>query len=467
MPKTEFLRLAARIGALSRNYTRRRKLLRTEPRTSRPATAVADVPVVRHWKARQRAEHAAFITLPGVTATRMRGPVTMRPVVVTGLGFGVLGPLQLSVDGQPVPLGAPKQRAVLAMLLINRNRPVSRDSLINATWEDSQQPDQVHNLHVYVANLRKILATAGVDPRTVLASARPGYRLSVPDAASDLGRFNTEKAAGVQAAAAGRFGQASDRLSAALAQWRGPVLDDLREFRFVEAFAAALVEDKVVAHTVRAEAEIACGRAHSVIGELEALVVEHPYREPLWAQLITAYYLAERQTDALDAYRRLRATLSEDLGIEPGPTLRTLQQQILHQERLEVQQIAQSDAAGIATILESHISSSDPAAPFHRAQLRDVAGRCYPLEAVATGIGRHDDNDVVLDDPKVSRYHATIIDTGASFVINDLRSANGVEVADQRIRGSATLYDGDVISIAGYRFTFEAAPTEAHDHDPT
>ena len=146
---------------------------------------------------------------------------------------------------------------------------------------------------------------------------------------------------------------------------------------------------------------------------------------------------------------------------------RTLQQQILHQERLEVQQIAQSDAAGIATILESHISSSDPAAPFHRAQLRDVAGRCYPLEAVATGIGRHDDNDVVLDDPKVSRHHATIIDTGASFVINDLRSANGVEVADQRIRGSATLYDGDVISIAGYRFTFEAAPTEAHDHDPT
>jgi DNA-binding SARP family transcriptional activator len=141
----------------------------------------------------------------------------MRPVAVSGLGFGVLGPLQLSVDGQPVPLGTPKQRAVLAMLLINRNRPVSRDSLISATWEDSPQPDPVHNLHVYVANLRRILGTAGVDARTVLASARPGYRLSVPDAACDLGRFNTEMAAGVQAAAAGRFGQASDRLSAALA----------------------------------------------------------------------------------------------------------------------------------------------------------------------------------------------------------------------------------------------------------
>jgi SARP family transcriptional regulator, regulator of embCAB operon len=382
----------------------------------------------------------------------------MRRVVVTGLGFGVLGPLQLSVECKPVPLATPKQRAVLAMLLINRNRPVPRDSLINAIWEDSPQPDPVHNLHVYVANLRRILGKAGVDPRTVLASARPGYRLSVPDAAYDLGRFNTEKAAGVQAAAAGRFGQASDRLSAALAQWRGPVLDDLREFRFVETFASALVEDKVVAHTVRAEAEIACGRAHSVIGELEELVVEHPYREPLWAQLITAYYLAERQTDALDAYRRLRATLSEDLGIEPGPTLRTLQQRILRQERLDVQQIAQSDAAGIATLLERHTSSSNPAGPSNRAQLRDAAGRCYPLEEVATAIGRHEDNDVVLDDAKVSRHHATIIDTGASFVINDLRSANGIEVAHQRIRGCATLCDGDVISIAGYRFTFEVAP---------
>jgi DNA-binding SARP family transcriptional activator len=318
-----------------------------------------------------------------------------------------------------------------------------------------------------VANLRKILGSAGVDPRTVLASARPGYRLSVADAAFDLGRFNTEKAAGVQAAASGRFGQASDRLSGALAQWRGPVLEDLREFRFVETFATALVEDKVVAHVVRAEAEIACGRADSVIGELEELVVEHPYREPLWAQLITAYYLAERQTDALDAYRRLRATLSEDLGIEPGPTLRALQERILRQDRLDVQQIAQSDAASIATVLERHTSSSNPATPSNRAQLRDAAGRCYPLEAVAIGIGRRDDNDVVLDDPKVSRYHATIIDTGASFVINDLRSANGVEVAHQRIRGSATLCDGDVITIAGYQFTFELAPVEAHVRDPT
>jgi SARP family transcriptional regulator, regulator of embCAB operon len=383
--------------------------------------------------------------------------MTSSSVVASGLDFGVLGPLQVRVNRQPVPLGTPKQSAVLALLLINRNRPVPRDSIIAAVWdEDSPQADAIHNLHVYVANLRKVLGSSGVDPKTVLASARPGYQLNVPDAACDLGRFNTEKAAGVQAAAAGRFGQASDRLSAGLAQWRGSVLDDLREFRFVQSFATALVEDKVVAHVVRAESEIACGRGDSVIGELEDLVAEHPYREPLWTQLITAYYAAERQNDALDAYRRLRTVLSDELGIEPGPTLRTLEQRILRQEPLDVAQIAQNDASEILTTLERHTTTSSPAGS-SRAQLRDAAGRCYPLETVTTGIGRRADNGVVLDDPKVSRYHATIIDTGANFVINDLRSANGVKVCNQRIRGSATLSDGDVVSIGGYQFTFEIA----------
>jgi SARP family transcriptional regulator, regulator of embCAB operon len=377
---------------------------------------------------------------------------------LAGLDFGVLGPLQVRVNRESVALGTPKQSAVLALLLINRNRPVPRDSIINAIWdEDSPEADAIHNLHVYIANLRKVLGAAGVDPKTVLASARPGYQLNAPDAACDLGRFNTEKAAGVQAAAAGRFALASDRLSAALAQWRGPVLDDLREFRFVEPFAAALVEDKVVAHVLRAEAEIACGRADSVIGELEDLVSEHPYREPLWTQLITAYYLADRQTDALDAYRRVRSTLSDELGIDPGPKLRTLHDRILRQEPLDVQQVAKSDASEVVTILELHTSTTNAAASTNRAQLRDVAGRCYPLETVVTGIGRHPDNGVVVDDPKVSRYHATIIDTGASFVINDLRSANGVLLARERVRGSASLTDGDVISVGGHQFTFEIA----------
>src|SRR6201991_526340 len=248
----------------------------------------------------------------------------MAVMTETGATFGVLGPLQIRVNGEPVALGTPKQRAVLAMLLINRNRPVATDALIEAAWEQFPPPDPRASLHSYVSNLRKLLAGIGVDSQTTLVSAPPGYRLSVPETHCDIGRFVLDKAAGVQAAASGKFEQACQHLSAALSEWRGPVLEDLRDFQFVDAFATALVEDKVVAHSARAEAEIACGRGYAVIGELESLTGEHPYREPLWAQLIIAYYLSDRQSEALDAYPRLTTTLAGDLGIARGPTLRAL-----------------------------------------------------------------------------------------------------------------------------------------------
>jgi SARP family transcriptional regulator, regulator of embCAB operon len=368
------------------------------------------------------------------------------------LGFGVLGPLQMSVDGTSVSLGTPKQRAVLAMLVINRNRPVGVESLMTAAWEQWPPPGARASLHSYVSNLRRLLDGVGFDGRSVLASAPPGYRLGISDDDCDIGRFIIEKTAGVQAAAAGRFEEASRHLSAALAQWRGPVLEDLRDFEFVSAFATALVEDKVLVHTARAQAEIACGRGYAVIGELESLIVEHPYREPLWAQLITAYYLAERQSDALDAYQRLKTTLANDLGIDPGPTIRALHERILRQERLDVQQAAQATAADTVVRIEQRTAVGVKSA---LARLRDRSGRMYPLQAAATRIGRLADNDIVLDDAGVSRHHAVIIDTGTSFVITDLRSANGVDVAHQRIRGSATLADGDVIGICEHEFTFE------------
>ena len=234
----------------------------------------------------------------------------------------------------------------------------------------------------------------------------------------------------MHAAAAGKFEQASRHLTAALAEWRGPVLDDLRDFQFVDAFATALIEDKVLAHTARAEAEIACGRAYAVIGELEALTAEHPYREPLWAQLITAYYLTERQSDALDAYRRLKTTLADDLGIDPGPTVRALYERILRQEPLDVKKVARTTAVHDGHQHRSAHGSQCRSTPV--ARLRDASGRVYPLRRAATRIGRLSDNDIVLDDANVSRHHAVIIDTGTSFVITDLRSANGVEVRGER-----------------------------------
>src|ERR1700744_2923050 len=372
-----------------------------------------------------------------------------------GLQFGVLGPLQLWAGDALVPLGAPKQRAVLAMLLMNRNRAVSVDVLIDAVWDQSPVPAARTSIHSYVSNLRRLLGGASRDPNQVLASVPPGYQLSVADTDCDLGRFVAEKNAGVHAAAAGRFEDASTHLSAALAEWRGPFLDDLREFVFVETFATALSEVRVVAQIALAEAEIACGRADSVIPRLELLRTEHPFRERLWAQLITAYYVVERQSDALNAYLRLKSNLAEHLGIDPGPTVRSLHERILRQEPLDPKGTAQTTAT--RRVADLAPPAGTLAAPIAVAERRGKDGQRYRLQS-STRIGRRTDNDIVLDDDDVSRYHAVVIDTGSSFVVSDLRSTNGVHVHGRRIRSSATLADGDHIRIGSHEFTFEISP---------
>jgi DNA-binding SARP family transcriptional activator len=372
-----------------------------------------------------------------------------------GLQFGVLGPLQMRAGSALVPLGAPKQRAVLAMLMMNRNRAVSVDALIDAVWGESPVPAARTSIHSYVSNLRRLLSGASRDPNGVLASVPPGYQLNVADADCDIGRFVIEKDAGVHAAAAGRFEDASTYLAAALAQWRGPFLDDLREFAFVDTFATALAEVRVSVQTAHAEAEIACGRADAIIPRLEVLSGEHPFRERLWAQLITAYYVAERQSDALNAYRRLKTNLAENLGIDPGPTIRSLHDQILRQESVDTSQAAQTTATH--SVAEITPSTGTLAGPSAIAELRGKNGQRYRLES-STRIGRRPENDIVLDDDDVSRYHAVVIDTGTGFVISDLRSTNGVTVAGRRIRGSATLADGDRIKIGNHEFTFHIQP---------
>src|SRR6202022_2172915 len=127
----------------------------------------------------------------------------------TGLGFGVLGPLQMHADGAELATGTPKHRAVLAMLGINRNPPVGVDSLLGAAWEDRAPAGARAKLHSYVSDLRKLVGTTGNDPRVVLASAPPGYRLNVDEKACDVGRFVIHKTAGLKATSGGLFREAS------------------------------------------------------------------------------------------------------------------------------------------------------------------------------------------------------------------------------------------------------------------
>ncbi|MGB7358931.1 MAG: BTAD domain-containing putative transcriptional regulator [Mycobacterium sp.] len=374
--------------------------------------------------------------------------------MLDGVCFGLLGPLQLRVGSVEVPLGTPKQRAVLAVLLLSRNRPVSIESLIDAVW-NNRPPDTARTtVYTYVSNLRRLMADAGMHSQAVLASSPPGYRLAVPDSQCDVATFTAHKNAGLRAASAGRFDEARGWLSSALAMWRGDVLADLREFAFVDVFADALTEDRVIARTVHAEAEIGCGRANSVIGDLEALGAEYPYRESVWAQLITAYYVADRQSEALEAYHRLKARLSEDLGADPGPTLRELYQRILRQQPLiHPRAVSAAEEATVYVDGRPGVTDSMPVAI-----LCDASGHQYPILDAPTRIGRSAVNEVVLSDVKVSRLHAVIVDTAAGFVITDVRSANGVFVSGRRVRGSAELSHGDRIRIGDHELTFLSSP---------
>jgi DNA-binding SARP family transcriptional activator len=367
--------------------------------------------------------------------------------------FGVLGPVRIRVGGESLPLGTPKQRVVLAVLIVNANRPVAIDTLIGAAWDQRPPPGARATLHAYISNLRRLLSNAGID-RAVLASTPPGYQLSLRDDQFDFGRFTAEKMAGAQAAAVGQFEKASAHLAAALAQWRGPVLADLRDFQFVETLSAALDEEKLLVHIAHAEAEIACGRPETVIGALEALTAVHGYREPLWAQLITAYYLADRQSDALDAYLRLKTLLAEDLGIDPGWTIRQLHERVLRQEPLDVRTPAQSHALDTVAQSDNAITVRQPG----RTALRAADGQRYALVGTATRIGRSPDNDVVLSDAKVSRHHAVVTNDGTTIMVTDLGSANGVRVLGRRIEPSAELRDGDHIRIGDQEFILETDP---------
>ena len=379
--------------------------------------------------------------------------------------FVLLGPFEMRVDSYLVPIGTPKQRAVLAALAINRNRPVASDSLIEAVWGEDAPAEARASLHAYISNLRRLLRTAGADGRQLLEKASPGYRLNVPETDVDLGRFIEARSAGLAAAATGLFEDASRHLSAALSEWRGEFLEDLRSFRFVETFAVALTEDRISAHTVRAQAEIACGRAASVIGELEELVADHPYREALWAQLMTAYYLAQRQSDALGAYQRLKVVLADELGIDPVPAVRDLHDLILRQVPLNIERSARATATDtmVATVHGVELTHTS-----RRARLRAATGEDHSVTGTVTRIGRQSDNDIVVADPRVSRHHAVIIHFGAGYTINDAGSANGIILQDRRIQGSAPLMDGDRIGIGDSEFIFEiddgAVPQNGAEH---
>ena len=287
--------------------------------------------------------------------------------------FGILGPLEVLRSGRAVPLAGPRQRAVLAVLLLQANRVVSLDRLVEDVWEGHAPEASVTSLQTYVFHLRRALepGRARGGAAEVLATRDRGYLLQVSRECLDAAVFEDGLTAGLAALEAGQHSQARERLGRALDLWRGPVLADLSGYAFIQAEAARLEELRLAAWEGRIEADLALGRHNALTAELEQLVADHPLRERLHGQLMLALYHCGRQADALAAYRRVRDLLAGELGIDPGEPLRRLHASVLaHDPALDWD-------GGRPAQPEGHPADTGAARPRPRGARR-TAGRYQP-----------------------------------------------------------------------------------------
>lgn len=344
----------------------------------------------------------------------------------------ILGPLAVTLDGEPVSAAGPRQRAVLAMLAVHAGEVVAADVLAEAAWGDEAVSRSRGTLHVYLSNLRRVLG----DPAAI-ASHPPGYLLDLRLVEVDAALFEDDVAAGRAAAEAGDHAEAAHLLHRGLDRWRGELLADLVDLPGLDgvlAYRARLAELRLAAFEDCMTAELALGRHDVVIAELEAACRLHPSRERGWALLMLALYRGGRQGDALAAFRRARAYLLDELGIDPGPALRRLEQSILEQ------------SGSLGGELAVVVDGADAVAP--ALLWLDLDGRMH-RRGLDPGrpatIGRGEDRDVRLGwDAKVSRSHA-VLECTDGWLLADAGSANGTWLNGVRITASVLLANGDLV----------------------
>jgi DNA-binding SARP family transcriptional activator len=335
------------------------------------------------------------------------------------LAFRVLGPLAVERDGAPVPLGAAKQQALLALLLLEDGRPVSVGRLIEGLWGAAPPRSATKAIQLYVSQLRKLLGGDAIETRG------DAYALRV--ASLDLREFERLAGEGRAQAAAGRFDDASHRFAAADAHWRGDALAGLDE-PGLAAPRARLEELRLLVRELWVDARLALGEHADLVPELSMLARRHPLRERLHEQLMLALYREGRQADALEAYRRLRDTLHDDLGLEPHARLRELQHAILRQDGAldappaarpsRVIVAAGPDPARLAALLvplaRSLAAELILLAPVERAdELPDAAARVEAQRADDVRVAAFVSEDVARDVGRLAR------DEGAELVVLD------------------------------------------------
>ena len=259
--------------------------------------------------------------------------------------FRILGPLEVVEDGEPLDVGPRKQRMLLALLAVNANRVVTTDRILEELWGEEAEGKE-NALWVYISRLRAALG--GSD---VLVTGDHGYSLVVDEDSID-GRIFEKSVAEGRLLIKDDPTAASELLSEGLDLWRGPVLQGFGYAEFVQAESTRLEELRVSALEDRVDADLRQGLAGELIGELEAVYRAHPLRERVISQLMLALYRAGRQGEALRAFERFRLHLGEELGVEPSPELRRLEEQILlHDSRIQARRPAVGTTAASSVVV--------------------------------------------------------------------------------------------------------------------
>jgi DNA-binding SARP family transcriptional activator len=295
--------------------------------------------------------------------------------------FGVLGPLLVRVEDGPVTVPGPKQRALLAMLLLRANETVSTGLLAEAVWDGFPPPNAADALPTYVMRLRRAL---GVEAGARVVTRAGGYAVEVGADELDLSRFKAACARARTSAAAADWAATSDALTAGLALWRGEPLADVPAHRVLHDELQSLAELRLRAQQQRIDADLELGRHHDVIPELQRAIAAHPLHEPLRGQLMFALYRSGRQAEALEIYHATRRTLADELGVDPTPPLQELYRRILNAD----------PTLTPAPVVRSPAQRSDDTVPRQLpAAVRHFAGRAAELkrltelldDTVATG----------------------------------------------------------------------------------
>lgn len=350
--------------------------------------------------------------------------------------FRLLGPVEGVRDGTALSLGGAKQKTVLATLLLSNDRSVSTERLVEAVWGEEPGDGAVATLRVFVSNLRRIIAP---DQADAIVYDGHGYRCRFR---SELDVTEFEEQCRVASLAAPETAARAWRQ--ALALFRGDPLSGLEHTEPIRREQVRLVEARAAALDAMFAAELAAGRHREVLPELFVAVDEQPLREQVLTMLMVALYRSGRQADALRAYQQFRERMIEELGIEPSPEMRRLEQLVLDQSpELDVT-VARPQRAPSTIDIRA-------AAPDARLVLED--GRTIVLSRRVTVIGREASADIAIDDRRVSRQHAVIRSRQGRFELVDDGSTNGTEANGQTVERH-DLESGDVISLGGFVVRF-------------